>query len=90
MTINQKEKAAVGDPVKGANDDDEDSVTPRCQVQQNDKEEYVTHEGRSRFYGDPDPRSNDNEASDARSTESTSATVELNEDTQRRENEEKE
>ena len=71
------------------NDDDEDSVTPRCQVEQNDKEEYVTHEGRSRFYGDPDPRSND-EASDARSTESTSATVELQQDTQRRENEEKE
>ena len=49
----------------------------------------MTHEGRSRFYGDPDPRSND-EASDARSTESTSATVELQQDTQRRENEEKE
>ena len=33
MTINQKEKAAVGDPVKGANDDDEDSAELEMEMQ---------------------------------------------------------
>ena len=31
-------------------------MTPRAELQPNDKE-YVTQEGRSRFYGDPDPDS---------------------------------